>query len=210
MYSKIWYKAIDNNLDRKDVELLNILVKEKNFTDNEIGQFSKQLKISTEEVRKRIVILKKKNIILKTNSSVINSVKVWNNYVYVFVKASLKPPVIGMDIEYPTGWSDMMKRIMKFQKQKKVDMLRVVHGLHGIGGWDLLFILTYNRTDALVELFELLNKEGWITSAESFSPQEYKELYIFDPISVPTPEEFDVEVVDRLRTFEDEKYKSNK
>ncbi|MFA6252109.1 MAG: hypothetical protein WCX74_01780 [Candidatus Paceibacterota bacterium] len=206
MYSKIWYKAIDNALDKKDVELLNLLVEERNFTNDEIEGFSKKLSIQASEVRKRIEILKKKNIILKTNSSIINSIKIWNNYVYVFVKASLKPPVIGMDIEYPTGWSDMMKRIMKFQKQKKIDMLRVVHGLHGVGGWDLLFILTYNRTDALIELFEMLNKEGWITKAESFTPQEYKELYIFDPVSVPLAEEYDEGVVEKLKTFEKEKY----
>lgn len=207
MYSNIWYKAIDNALDRTDVELLNILVKERDFSQEEISRFSRQLKISKEEVEKRIAILKHKNIILKTNSSVINSIKVWNNYVYVFVKASLKPPVIGMDIEYPTGWSDMMKRIMKFQKTKKVDMIRAVHGLHGVGGWDLLFILTYNRTDSLVELFEILNKEGWITKAESFSPQEYKELYIFDPISVPSPEEFDNAVESQLKKYNEEKFK---
>lgn len=207
MYSNIWYKAIDNALDRKDVELLNILVKEKDFTIEEIKDFSRQLKIPEKEVEKRIAILKHKNIILKTNSSIINSIKIWNNYVYVFVKASLKPPVIGMDIEYPTGWSDMMKRIMRFQKMKKVDMIRAVHGLHGIEGWDLLFILTYNRTDSLVELFEILNKEGWITKAESFSPQEYKELYIFDPVSVPSPEEFDNAVDAQLRKYEKEKFK---
>lgn len=202
MYSKIWHKAIDNILDRKDIELLNLLVKERDFTDEEIKQFSKELKITEEEIKKRIVILKKKNIILKTNSSIINSIKIWDNYVYVLVKASLKPPVIGMDIEYPTGWSDMMKRIMKFQKEKKVDMLRVVHGLHGIGGWDLFFILTYNNTNSLIELFEMLNKEGWITRAEAFYPQEYKELYIFDPIAVPSPQEFDKDVTERLNNFE--------
>lgn len=210
MYSKTWYKAIDNAFDRKDIELLNLLIKEKDFTEEEIKGFSKTLKVSAEEVKKRIAILKKKNIILKTNSSVINSIKVWNNYVYVFVKASLKPPVIGMDIEYPTGWSDMMKRIMKFQKAKKIDMLRTVHGLHGIGGWDLMFILTSNSIEAILGLFELLNKEGWITKAESFNPQEYKELYIFDPISVPSPEEFDRGVTEQLKHFEEEKFKSGK
>ena len=32
IYSKTWTKAIDNNLDRKDIELLNLLVKEQEFT----------------------------------------------------------------------------------------------------------------------------------------------------------------------------------
>ncbi len=207
MYSKIWYKAIDNALDRKDLELLNLLVKEKDFSDEEFKRLADELKISIEDVKKRIAILKQKNIILKTNSSVINSIKIWNNYVYVLVKAALKPPVVGMEIDYPTGWSDMMKRIRKFQKERKTDMLRVVHGLHGVGGWDLLFILTYNNTDALIELFEMLNKEGWITKAESFRPQEYKELYIFDPISVPSPDQFDKGVTESLKNFEEESKK---
>ena len=95
MYSKIWYKAIDNALDRKDLELLNLLVKEKDFSDEEFKRLADELKISIENVKKRIAILKQKNIILKTNSSVINSIKIWNNYVYVLVKAALKPPVVG-------------------------------------------------------------------------------------------------------------------
>lgn len=203
MYSKIWYKAIDNVLDRKDIELLNLLVRERDFTVAELKSMGDQLNISAAEVKKRISLLKHKNIILKTNSSIINSIKVWNNYVYVLVKAAIKPPVIGMDVEYPTGWSDMMKRVMKFQKERKVDMIRMVHGLHGIEGWDILFIMTYNNTDDMVELFELLNKEGWIIKAESFYPQEYKELYIFDPVAVPSPKEYDEKVVEQLKVFGD-------
>lgn len=204
MYSKTWYKAIDNTLDRKDVELLNLLVKERNFTDEELKQFADELKISADDIRKRIAILKEKNIILKTNSAILNTIKVWNNYVYILVKAALKPPVVGMDIEYPTGWSGMMKRIMKFQKERKVDMLRSAHALHGVGGYDLLLIMTFNNADAMVEMFEALNKEGWIIKAESFRPIEYKDLYIFDPIAIPKAEEFDEAVTEQLKNFEEE------
>jgi len=207
MYTKTWYKAIDNKLDKKDIELLNLLTKERDFSREELKGFSQKLKISVEDVKKRISTLKKKNIILKTNSAVLNSIKIWNNYVYVLVKAAIKPPVVGMDIEYPTGWSDMMKRIMKFQKEKKIDMIRVAHGLHGIGGYDILLILSFNDTDALVEMFEILNKEGWITKAETFRPNEYKDLYIFDPINAPEPEEFDRAISDQLKAFEEENKK---
>lgn len=202
MYSKTWYKAIDNKLDRKDVELLNLLLKDRSFSQEELNEFSKKLDITLDEVKKRIETLKQKNIILKTRSSVINPIKVWNNYVYVLVKAALKPPIVGMDIEFPTGWSDMMKRIIKFQHEKKVNIIRIAHALHGIGGWDLLFILTFNNMDVFLEMLETLNKEGWITKAESFRPNEYKDLYIFDPMSAPTPEEFDDQVTKQIKEFE--------
>ena len=204
MYSKTWYKAIDNKLDKKDIELLNLLIKERELHPEELKKFSQELEISVEDVKKRIDTLKKKNIILKTNSAIINSVKIWNNYVFVLVKATLKPPVVGMDIEYPTGWSDMIKRIKKFQKENNIDIIRAVYGLHGIDGYDLLLVLSFNDADSFVEMFEVLNKEGWIIKAESFRPIEYKDLYIFDPVNVPKPEEFDREVSEQLKAFEEE------
>ncbi len=207
MYSKTWYKAIDNKLDKKDIELLNLLISERKLHPEEIKEFSQRLEISVEDVKKRIETLKEKNIILKTNSAVINSVKIWNNYIFVLVKASLKPPVVGMDVEYPTGWSDMVKRIIKFQKERKVDIIRAVYGLHGIDGYDLLLVLTFNDADSFVEMFEILNKEGWIIKAESFRPIEYKDLYIFDPIAVPKPEEFDHSIIEQLKAFEEENKK---
>jgi len=52
--TKIWRKAIEQELDEKDVELLNILADERKFTEDEIKDFSKKLKISKEEEKKRI------------------------------------------------------------------------------------------------------------------------------------------------------------
>ncbi len=56
-------------------------------------------------------------------------------------------------------------------------------------------------------MFEILNKEGWIIKAESFRPIEYKDLYIFDPIAVPKPEEFDHSIIEQLKAFEEENKK---
>jgi len=45
---KIWRKAIENELDEKDVELLNLLAAERKFEEDEIKGFAKKLKISTQ------------------------------------------------------------------------------------------------------------------------------------------------------------------
>ena len=51
---KIWRKAIEQELDEKDVELLNILAEERKFEEKEIKDFAKKLKISIQEVKKKI------------------------------------------------------------------------------------------------------------------------------------------------------------
>lgn len=201
MYSHIWYKAIDNKLDKKDIELINYLIKDRGLDNEEVEKIAQSLGISADEVEKRVAHLKQKNIILHTNRAIINPIKLWNNYVYVLIKAAIKPPVVGMDVHYPIGWSDMMKRIIEFQNEHNIDLIRVAHGLHGIGGYDLMLICTFNDMDIFLEMMETLNKEGWVTKAESFRPNEYKDLYIYDPIGSPTPEEYDKLVTKPLEDF---------
>lgn len=203
MYSHLWYKAVDNKLDKKDIELVDYLVKDRGLSDEEVRKIADDLGISSEEVVKRVAHLKQKKIILHTNRAIVNPIKLWNNYVYVLIKAAIKPPVVGMDVNYPTGWSDMMKRIIEFQEERKTNFIRVAHGLHGIGGYDLLLICTFNDMDLFLEMMETLTKEGWITKGESFRPNEYKDLYIYDPIGSPTPEEYDQAVTKILKDFED-------
>jgi DNA-binding Lrp family transcriptional regulator len=203
IYSKTWTKAIDNNLDRKDVELLNLLVKEQEFSKEELSSLSQKLEISTEDLEKRIKKLREKKILLKNKSAIINTIKIWNNYLYVLIKAELKPPVVGLDIDYPTGWSDMMKRLTKIQEDLKVNLIRTAHALHGIGGYDLLIIVSFNQSDEFISFFESLTREGWIGKAETFSPNEYQDLYIFDPVAVPEPEIYDKEVVNKVRDIKE-------
>jgi DNA-binding Lrp family transcriptional regulator len=205
IYSKTWTKAIDNNLDRKDVELLNLLVKEQEFTKEELDGLSKKLGITSEDLEKRIRILQEKKILLKNKSAIVNTIKIWNNYLYVLIKAELKPPVVGLDIEYPTGWSQMMKRLVKIQEELKVDMIRAAHALHGIGGYDLLLVVCFNQADEFINFFEDLTREGWISRAETFAPNEYKDIYIFDPVAVPDTETYDKEVTDKVKNLKTEK-----
>lgn len=202
MYSHLWYKAVDNKLDRKDVELIDYLVKDRGLSEEEMQKIANNLNISVEEVSRRVAGLKQKKIILHTNRAVVNPIKLWNNYLYVLIKAAIKPPVVGMDVDYPTGWSDMMKRIIEFQEHHKTDIIRVAHGLHGIGGYDLLLICSFNDMNLFLEMMEVLTKEGWITKGESFRPNEYKDLYIYDPIGSPSPEEYDKAVTKILEDFE--------
>jgi DNA-binding Lrp family transcriptional regulator len=201
IYSKTWTKAIDNNLDRKDVELLNLLVKEQEFTKEELDSLSQKLNISSEELENRIKVLQEKKILLKKKSAIVNTIKIWNNYLYILIKAELKPPIVGLDIDYPTGWSQMMKRVLKIQEELKVDMIRTAHALHGIGGYDLLLIVSFNQADEFIEFFEDLTREGWIGKAESFAPNEYNDIYIFDPITVPDTKAYESQVEDKVKKY---------
>jgi len=88
---KIWRKAIEQELDEKDVELLNILAEERKFEEKEIKDFAKKLKISIQEVKKKIETLKKKKIMLKDKVSVIDPMRIWDGYYIVLIKASLVP-----------------------------------------------------------------------------------------------------------------------
>ncbi len=184
--SKIWRKAIENELDEKDIELLNILASERKFTKEEINGFSKELKVSKEEVKKRIKSLKDKKILVEEKVGVIDPMMVWDGYYIMLVKSSIIPPVISKDIEFPTGWriETYLERLKGKEKEMGVKMIRQAYCLQGTE-WDILLIISASSQDEFVEFFDGLAKEGWITKAWSLIPVELGKNWIFDPIEVP-------------------------
>lgn len=184
---KIWRKAIEQELDEKDVELLNILAAERKFEEDEIKYFAKKLKISTQKIKKRIEILKKKKIILQDNVSIIDPLKIWDSYYIMLVKASVVPPIISKDIEFPTGWriETYLQRLKRREKEMGIKMIRQAYCLQGTE-WDILLILSVPSQDEFVEYFDGLAKEGWMVKGWSFTPIELGENWIFDPIEVPS------------------------
>ena len=183
---KIWRKAIENELDEKDIELLNILAEERKFEEGEIKNFAKKLKISIQEVKKKIETLKKKKIMLKDKVSVIDPMRVWDGYYIVLIKASLVPPIISENVKFPTGWriENYLERIKRREKETGIKIVRQAYCTQGTE-WDLLLIVSALSQSEYVEFFDGLAKEGWISKGWSFTPVELGENWTFDPIEVP-------------------------
>ena len=189
--AKIWRKAIENELDEKDVELLNILASERKFSDKEIEEFSQKLKIDKEEVRKRVKNLKDKKILIEEKVGIIDPMMVWDGYYIVLVKAAIVPPIISKEIEFPTGWriETYLERLTRKEKEMGLDMIRQAYCLQGTE-WDILLIITAPSQDEFVEFMDKLAKEGWISKGWSFTPVEFGKNWIFDPIAMPPSQMF--------------------
>ena len=183
---KIWRKAIEQELDEKDVELLNILAAERKFEEGEIKDFAKTLKISTQEVKKRIEILRKKKILLEDKVSMIDPMKIWDGYYIVLIKASIVPPIISEQVKFPTGWriENYLERLKRREKEMGIEILRQAYCMQGTE-WDILLIVSALSQSDYVEFMDELAKEGWIAKGWSMSPVELGDNWIFDPIAVP-------------------------
>jgi len=183
---KIWRKAIEQELDEKDVELLNILAAERKFTEEEIKEFSEKLKISVQEVKKRIEVLRKKKILLEDKVSVIDPMKIWDGYYIVLVKAHLTPPIISEHVEFPTGWrvERYLERFKSREEEMGIEIIRQAYCLQGTE-WDILLVISALSQSDFVEFFDKLAEEGWIDKAWSYIPVEFGENWIFDPMAVP-------------------------
>lgn len=184
--AKIWRKAIENEIDEKDVVLLNILAKERKFTEDEIKEFAKKLKISEKEVKKRIEILRKKKILLKDKVSVIDPMRVWDAYYIVLIKASIVPPIISEYVKFPTGWriESYLERLRRMEKKMGIRILRQAYCMQGTE-WDILLIVSALSQSDYVEFMGEIAKEGWMAKGWSFIPVELGGNWIFDPIAVP-------------------------
>jgi DNA-binding Lrp family transcriptional regulator len=185
--AKIWRKAIEQELDEKDVELLNILADERKFTEDEIKDFSKKLKIPAPEVKKRIEVLKKKKILLEEKVSMIDPMKIWDAYYIVLIKASIVPPIISKEIKFPTGWriENYLERLKRREKEMGIEILRQAYCMQGTE-WDILLIVSALSQSDYVEFMDELAKEGWIAKGWSMAPVELGDNWIFDPIAVPS------------------------
>jgi len=183
---KIWRKAIEQELDEKDVELLNILATERKFEDGEIKEFAKKLRISAQEVKKRIEVLRRKKILLEDKVSMIDPMKIWDGYYIVLIKASIVPPIISEQVKFPTGWriENYLERLKRREKEMGIEILRQAYCMQGTE-WDILLIVSALSQSDYVEFMDELAKEGWMAKGWSMSPVELGDNWIFDPIAVP-------------------------
>lgn len=189
--AKIWRKAIEQGLDEKDVELLNLLAKERKFTEAEIKDFSKKLKIAIPEIKKRIGTLRRKKILTQDKVSIIDPMKIWDAYYVVLIKASIVPPIISKEVDFPTGWriENYLERLKRREKEMGIEILRQAYCMQGTE-WDILLIVSALSQPDYVEFMDELAKEGWIAKGWSMAPVELGDNWIFDPIAVPSKKIF--------------------
>ena len=135
--------------------------------------------------------MREKGIVLKTNTVIIDQLKIWDDYIFVFMKASIQPPVLGVEVDFPDRWSSVSAKIMEFTKKGNYRCVRYVSDLHGVSGWDVLIVLSVLDEKEWVKYLDDLSKQGWFVRGESFSPNRTSGEWIFDPVAVPSVEEFD-------------------
>ena len=192
---KVWKKAIEKELDQKDIELLNILAYERKFTGEEIEEFSKKMKITKDEVLKRIKELEKKGIILKEKISLVDPIRIWDNYYIVFIKCCIAPPIVGPEIKFPTGWrvETYLERLKDMEKKMNMNLIRHAYCLQGTE-WDIMLIITAHSQEEYVAFMDEIAKQGWMSKGWSFSPVELGNHWIFDPVAVPSVKDFEERV----------------
>lgn len=188
---EIWRKAIEHGLDEKNIELLNILAKERKFSEEELKDFAKKLKISLKEVKERLKELRDKKILLKDKISIIDQFKIWDGYYIVLIKATISLPIVGPGIEFPTGWriEKYLERLREAEKKLKLNLIRQACCLQGTE-WDLLLIVSAKSQKEYTLFMNEVAKQGWVSKLWSFIPFELGEEWIFDPIAVPSVKDF--------------------
>jgi DNA-binding Lrp family transcriptional regulator len=186
----IYRKLTEAGVDKKDIEILSELAKEKKFTEIEYKDLASKVGLSIDEVKKRLEELKSKKILLKDRVSILDQVKIWDGYCIVLVKAAIQPPVIGMETKFPTGWhiGSYMKGLKQVEKEMKINLIRHAYVLQGTE-WDIMLIVSAKSQKEMVDFFNKVAKQGWMSKGWSITPIEFGEDWVFDPISSPKPQE---------------------
>lgn len=188
--NSIYRKLTEAEVDKKDIEILSELAKEKKFSEKDYQEIAKKVKISPTEVKNRIDKLRQKKILLKDRVSILDQVRIWDGYYIVLIKAAIQPPVIGMETRFPTGWviKDYLAGLKQVEKEMGIDLIRHAYILQGTE-WDVMLIVSAKSQSEFTEFTSQVSKQGWISKVWSFTPVEWRSDWIFDPISSPKPEE---------------------
>lgn len=198
-----WFRLLQNKMDIVDVQIMDALTNddkdlEDAFIETIASRMSKRLNVSATEVKKRIRALVKAGIIRKIGA-IIDPLKVWNYVYFVFVKADLSPPIIGLPLEYPSSWMDLVGYIRKLRKESDLarTAVRQAFPLQGTE-WDLFLLVTTNERENLLKLCNQLVKSKFVEKIWSFSPVEGAG-YIYEPITFPTKSDFERLFVDQIK-----------
>ena len=186
--TSIYRKLTEAGVDKKDIEILDVLASEKKFTEKDYQEIGKKVGVRSAEAKKRINALREKKILLKDNVSILDQVRIWDGYYIVQIKAAIQPPVIGMATKFPTGWviNDYLEGLRQVEKDMGVNMIRHAYSTQGTE-WDLLLIVSAKSQKEYVEYFSRVAKQGWMSKGWSIIPVELGNRWVFDPVSSPDP-----------------------
>jgi len=194
------YIALSNGIRIIEASILHKLYMEKE-AKTIAEEISDELKIeiTEEQVKSKISIMRKKGVI-KRIAPIVDPLKVWNHLYFVLIKSNLAPPIIGVEMEYPTGWQDLCDTILTLidgdELSKKI--VRQMYALQGTE-WDLLLKVTTNDMGELRILCEKITNCGFIEKIWSFEPIKGAHHY-FEPIGVPSVAEIK-EGIDYVRSI---------
>lgn len=188
--ASLYRKLTEAGLDKKDIEIMSELSAEKDFSEEEYKQLAKKVGIDNSEAKLRIKKLRGKKILLKDRVSILDQVKIWDGYYIAFIKAAIQPPVIGMEMKFPTGWAvkSYLASLREIEKEMKADLIRHAYTMQGTE-WDIMLIVSARSQKEYVEFMSKVAKQGWMAKGWSMTPVEYGEGWIFDPVSSPSPEQ---------------------
>lgn len=192
---EIWFRALESDLDKVDLEILQRLTGgspklQEVLIDVASKEISKDLGLPTKAVKNRIAKIRKAKVFEKIIAQ-IDPMKIWNYLFFVFMKADLTPPLIGVPLEYPSSWTDLVDYIkeMRVKSDLARSMIRLAVPLQGTD-WDILLLVSTNDRRDLLDLCNELVASKFVEKIWSFSPVEGGG-YIFDLVGIPAKDEFE-------------------
>ncbi len=191
----MWRKGFP--LSRDEVRVLSAL-KDLPLDKSIVEAVQERTGLPREKVEGVLKKLKERGI-LREVSGIFDPLRVYDEVFISLIKAAVRPPVVGVPINYPTGWDPRpyIERIKEAEKKLGIDIVRAVFTLQGTY-WDLL-LLVYPRNFEEFTLFcSELAKQGWIDMIQSFRLIDVGE-WLWDPAKAPSEKDYE-EGVERWRT----------
>ena len=191
----LWFRILESGMDKTDIKIVEKLMQnqtalQRALIETASRELSKELNLDPREIKRRIEKLMKAEI-FRNFAPIIDPMKIWNYVYFIFVKADLSPPLIGVPIEYPSSWSDLIERIKELRKKSDLarTMIRYAFPLQGTE-WDILLLVTTNERENLLKLCNEIVGSKFVEKIWSFSPVEGAG-YVYEPIVVPQEEEYE-------------------
>ena len=180
------YIALSYGIGTVEAAILQGLFEEKNY--KAIAEnIRAELKIAMDEkgVQEKVERMRKDGVIKKI-APIVDPLKVWNHIYFVFVKASLAPPIVGVEIQYPAGWGELCDMLYELI-EKDALAKKIVRQMYALQGteWDLLLMVTTDDMGDLRDLCEKITSSGFIEKVWSFEPVKGANHY-FNPIGIPS------------------------
>jgi DNA-binding Lrp family transcriptional regulator len=182
---KFWAKPIENRFDEIDIRILGMLAEDSGFSDEELETIAKKAEMTKKEVKERIKVLKKKNIILKERISLIDIFKIWDYCFITFIRT--------MDKER------LLADIKKTHGKLKLDIIRLASIISGYN-WDLMLFTCTNKISEFEEFITPILKRHNATRVWNVRALE-SGGWVFDPVAVPDAEEYNKRVKDILSDY---------